>query len=134
MFYESTETWKEVIDYLRCTPSFHGHSRNDGVLVKKEDGFFFAKLLFIFTCTISEVIYPLALVETYEVPRRLRIADRDLGLFRVQQRSNNPWEFIPATSIIRGAYLVDNPDKYGEALVLDTIDSDMYLRCQTIFI
>ncbi len=62
------------------------------------------------------------------------MVDRDLGLFRVQQKANNPWEFIPARSIIRGAYLVENPDKYGEALVLDVIDSDMYLQCQTIFV
>ena len=127
-------TWKEATDYLRCSPQFHGQIRNDTVIVQKENGVFFARLIFIFTCTINGQTYPLALVQPYKVSTRIRMIDRDLGLYRVQQRLNNLWKFIPARSIVKGAYLVDDDTRRGEAFVLDIIDSVMYLRYQTIFV
>ena len=57
--------------------------------------------------------------------------DKDLGLYRLQLQAK--WyEIIPLESIVRGAFLVPDSDNPEEYLVVDTIDSDMFLRMKSL--
>ena len=108
MDYQSLVTWKLQTDYLRCTPQFHGISRYDGILVEGQDHkLFFARLVFIFSITINDQIFPFALIESFETLPHLSQNDKELGFFRIKQKSVYPWEFISITSIKRGAYIVN---------------------------
>lgn len=98
----------------------------------------FAKLIYIFTYTVGESQYPLALVQMLDQPldqcqtTSIRI-DRDLGFYRVWAKPRNSCEFIPIRSIVRGALLFDAFEGEGESLVVDTVDADMYLRVKQLF-
>lgn len=59
------------------------------------------------------------------VPRRM---DRIFKLTRVKAVPRASSIFIPLVSFIRGAVLVPDPDRQDEYLVVDHIDSDMFLR------
>ena len=112
---------------------FHGHLRHDGIIFQNKDSYFFAKLHFVFTCSIQNQTYSLALVQSYKTPASPRSSDTELGLFRIKLKTPLSWDIISTNSIVRGAFIVDNPDDCREAFVLDTIDSDMYLRLKNNF-
>jgi hypothetical protein len=81
--YESTVDWRELTDYLRCSPMFYGHPRYDCVIVQTVVGPIFAKLLFIFTQEIGEAVYPIALIQPYDAPTGPRLhKDTDLNFYR----------------------------------------------------
>ena len=61
----------------------------------------------------------------------MRRKDKDLGLYRLQLRAKR-YEIIPLESIVRGALLVPDSDNPEEYLVVDTIDSDMFLRMKSL--
>ncbi|KAI0369554.1 hypothetical protein BV20DRAFT_1078292 [Pilatotrama ljubarskyi] len=129
--YSSRVTWKLATDHLRCNPTWHGNQgRWDHVIYNIDDATVgFAQLLFIFVIIFNGVQYPTALVRGYDIvptTRRSRL-DRDLGLCRVRQRFGPP-DFIPITSIIRGAFVVPDFETRGDAFVVDSVDGDMFLR------
>ncbi|KAK7041356.1 hypothetical protein R3P38DRAFT_2512397 [Favolaschia claudopus] len=97
--YDSLSTWTTATDYLRCSPKFHGQPRYDCVLVKTEQRPFFARLLYLFSCTVEDKF------------RRVRAKTR--------KRS----EFISVHSIIRGAVLVPDVDEVDEFIVFDVLDT-----------
>ena len=131
--YESMVDWKLATDLLRCNKSFRGNERHDHVIVKLEDGHFFARLLHLFEVTMDTQSHPLAYVESYCRPSgSLRRKDKDLGLYRLQLRAER-YEIIHLESVVCGALLVPDSDNPEEYLVVDTIDSDMFLRMKQIF-
>ncbi|KAG1741895.1 uncharacterized protein EDB91DRAFT_1237102 [Suillus paluster] len=84
----------------------------------KQDKVIIGRLLFLFECLIQDHKFPLALIHPFD--------DRDLNLFRVRARRRAEAQFFSVRSIIRGALLV--PDGPSDYLVVDTADTDMFLR------
>lgn len=121
---------------LRCNPSFNNAPRYDCVMVKmstESDVFIFARLIFIFTFTLADTPYPFALVHPLDGPTGLlKRKERDLGLIRLRAKYRREAEFIPVGSIIRGAYIVPEFEKPGEYHVVDTLDTDMFLRLRRV--
>jgi hypothetical protein len=64
--------------------------------------------------------------DAYVGPARNK--DHDLGLYRVRAKPRSQAEFIPAQSIIRGAYVVPTYERPDDYFVSDMIDSDWFLR------
>ncbi len=66
--------------------------------------------------------------------------DADLGFYRVEVAKRCSSVFISTYSIVRGALLVedfgyktnDGPDAMKEYLVVDVIDTDMFLHMKTL--
>lgn len=91
----------------------------------------FAQILLVFKFTFANVEYSLALVQPYNEPIASRSRpkkDRDLGFLRVRSAARTPSDFIFVDSIVRGALLVDARDHDRDKLVVDIIDTDMFLR------
>ncbi|KAG1907617.1 uncharacterized protein F5891DRAFT_938593, partial [Suillus fuscotomentosus] len=69
-----------------------------------------------------------ALVHPFDAPTGQRLRkDKQLNLFRVRAK---PWartEFLSVRSIIRGALLVQDSNSLNY-LIVDTVDTDMFLR------
>lgn len=133
--YESTATWKLTTDYLRCSPSFHGHERRDCALIRTQDKDgcdknIFVKLLFMFKHIVGNRTLDLALVLPMDASPRRRLLDQDLRLTRLRARPAASSEFITLHSIIRGALLVPDFDNNGDYFLVDYIDTDMFLRVQ----
>ncbi|KAG1769124.1 hypothetical protein EV702DRAFT_1181845 [Suillus placidus] len=133
--YESTATWKLATDYLRCSPSFHGHERRDCALIRTQDKdghdkYIFIKLLFMFKHTVGSHTLDLALVLPMDASPRWCLLDRDLRLTRLRARPAASSEFITLHSIIRGALLVPDFDNNGDYFLVDYVDTDMFLRIQ----
>ena len=124
--------WRLNTDILRCNEYFHGQQRYDHVIVAKENGHFFARILRLFQVSTGVESHPLVYVESYCQPSgQVRRKDKDLGLYRVRKKAN-PYEIISVQSIVRGALLVqdsENPDDY---FVVDTVDADIFLRMQSL--
>ncbi|KAK7030283.1 hypothetical protein VNI00_014300 [Paramarasmius palmivorus] len=128
--YESYETWKLGTDYIRCNPSFQRHPRYDFILFSSEDGPVFGQLQNLFVCKIGEASYPVAYIQSYRVIHNTRRdrSDKDFGILRIKKDAK---EFISVHSIIRGALVVSasSADRLEEErLVVDVLDSDMFLR------
>ncbi|KAG1856136.1 hypothetical protein F4604DRAFT_1883164 [Suillus subluteus] len=100
--YESLVDFRQTMDYLHCSPRFHNLLRYDCVIVNTTTGVLFAQLLFLFTCNVDDTSYPIALVRPYDAP-------------------------IGRQSIIRGVALAPNPTIPGDFLIMDTVDSDIFL-------
>ncbi len=137
--YESKVTWKTVTDYLRCSPMFFGKPRYDGVIINSTGGkCVFAQVILLFSIVINKKTYAVAYVQLLdeEISEHKQI-DKDLCLYRVRARPRSKSIFIPIQSIVRGALLYNVPDDdYSEAdefFVVDTVDSDMFLRVPEIF-
>ncbi|KAG1745062.1 uncharacterized protein EDB91DRAFT_1080570 [Suillus paluster] len=128
--YESLVDFRQTTDYLRCSPGFHNLPRYDCVIVNTTAGVFFAWLLFLFTCVIHDTSYPIALVHPYDAPTGRHLQkDKHLKFWRVRsQPRETASEFILAESIIRGVALAPDPTTAGDFLVMDTVDSDIFLR------
>lgn len=138
--YESMITWKLMADNLRCSPSFFGQPRYDGVIIHKAGNslshdaeYAFAQLIFVFIVVVDEHTYPLALVHLMDHKRPSRRMDKDLSLYRIRAKPRSQAMFIPVRSIVRGALLFPVPAKTNEFFVVDTVDADMYLRVKAIF-
>ncbi|KAI0373353.1 hypothetical protein BV20DRAFT_1013853, partial [Pilatotrama ljubarskyi] len=132
--YASVVTWKLETDQLRCNPTWRdNHGRWDHIIYRIDDMTIgFAQLIFVFIFTFNGIRYPTALISPLTIVRNARRStrDHDLGLCRVRRaRQQTPPEFIPVTSIIRGALILDDFDSTtGDAFVIDTVDGDMFLR------
>ncbi|KAJ6628855.1 hypothetical protein B0H10DRAFT_2260023 [Mycena sp. CBHHK59/15] len=132
--YDSLSTWNPVTDYLRCNPNFNGHPRYDCVLVKTEEKPFFARLLYMFSCTVEQKPHPFALILPLDAPTgRARKVDKALRFRRVQAKLRKHSEFISVHSIICGAVLVPDIDKPREFIVFDVLDTDTSRRLQDLY-
>ncbi|KAG0696993.1 hypothetical protein DFH29DRAFT_984460 [Suillus ampliporus] len=129
--YESTVDWKQTTDYLRCSPCFHGQSRYDCALIQlTEDVSAFVRLIFIFKCQLPDVgSFEFVLVQPFTAGiGASRRSDRDLQLTCVRALPRESSIFVPVRSLIRGAVCFPDPDHQDEFLVVEHIDSDMFLR------
>jgi hypothetical protein len=89
----------------------------------------FGRLCFIFTCVVNGATYPIALIQPLDAPvgpRRQK--DKDLGFWQLRERPRASCEFFSVRSIVCGAVIAPDFEKPGEYLVVDTIDTDMFLR------
>jgi hypothetical protein len=94
----------------------------------------FAQLLLLFACTVDKTVYHFALIHPFDAHTGpLCQKDKDLNFYRVREKNQNSSEFVSVNSIIRGALLVDDSGKEGDKLVVDIIDTDMFLRMKEIF-
>ncbi|KAG2750980.1 hypothetical protein P692DRAFT_201710246, partial [Suillus brevipes Sb2] len=133
--YESSVDWKQMTDYLRCNPRFHGRPRYDCTLIQlTQDTSVFVQLIFMFKCQLPDVgSFELALVQPFTAgiigaPRRI---DRDMRLTRIKAVSRASSIFVPLRSFIRGALLYPDPAHQDEFIVVDHIDSDLFIRMKT---
>ena len=128
-------TWRLITDYLRINPQFHGQPHYDFVLVNAPKPFF-GQLLYVFSCSIDETDYPLALLQPYEVlgSRSRPLQDKQLGLLRVRRKDSVRTEFISLQSVIRGALVVAaEKDTAHDCFVVDVVDEDMFLHVKKLF-
>ena len=75
----------------------------------------------------------LSLVQPLDAPSSGRSGDNELGLCRVREKGRAQTRVLPARSIIRGALVVQDPAHLTEYTVVDTVDTDMFLRCMALF-
>lgn len=130
--YKSVVDWRTYTDHLRCNPSFFGHKRYDHALVEEGGHHFFVHLLCLFQVSVGAQLHPLAYVETYcRPPGHMRRKDKDLGIYRLQLRTSK-YQIISLESVVRGALIVSDVDNPGEYLVVDTVDTDMFLRMKQL--
>lgn len=90
----------------------------------------FGQIVFLFTCSVGKEEFPLALVHPYDVGLAGQQLSKDshLGFWRVCEQSCASTEIFLVHSIIHGALLYPNNTRPGEYLVIDTIDTDMFLH------
>lgn len=136
--YESLVDWRAHTDYLRCNPSFHNQPRYDCVLIHGAPKDYFARLLFVFTYTFEasngqRTDIPMALIQPF-IEATMHKKDIELRLLRLRAEPRKKSILIPARSIIRGAYIAaENLEGEIASLVMDVIDSDMFLRMQAMY-
>ncbi|KAH7903322.1 hypothetical protein BJ138DRAFT_1020830, partial [Hygrophoropsis aurantiaca] len=133
LHYESLMDWRLATDHLRCSPSFHGHPRNDCVLARVLDRdvekLIFARILSMFVFKHDGRSHHFALILAFDkVAGPQRQSDLELGLTRIRARLSAMSEFVPIASFVRGALIVPDFDRPGDHFVVDTIDADMFLR------
>ncbi|KAG1876628.1 hypothetical protein DFJ58DRAFT_712860 [Suillus subalutaceus] len=133
--YESTVDWKQATDYLWCNPSFHGQPRYDCALIQlTPEQSAFVKLILMFKCHLPDIdgSFNFALVQPYTAGTGAhRRIDRELKLTRVKAVPRANSTFVPLASVIRGAVLFPDRDHQGEFIIVDHIDSDMFLHMKT---
>lgn len=112
---------------------FHGLPRYDCVILQAESGPIFAKLLLVFTCIVGDVTYPIALTLPYDQPVGTRPRkDKDFKFWRVKAKPRASAECFSVQSIIRGCVLAEDSSRANEFLVVDTTDTDIFLRMKEI--
>ncbi|ETW76940.1 hypothetical protein HETIRDRAFT_328617 [Heterobasidion irregulare TC 32-1] len=114
--YESMVDWRQSMDYLHCSPLFHGHPRYDHVIVQTITSCIFTQLVFLFTWRISDdQELPIALIHPLDAPiGALHQKDEALGFFRLHAKPRVSSEFIFVRFIIRGALVVQDFSKPGK--------------------
>ncbi|KAG1837830.1 hypothetical protein F4604DRAFT_1601105 [Suillus subluteus] len=139
--YESMVDWRLQQDLLRCNPKFFGSPRYDCVMIKTEHQPFFARLIYMFHCKVGGTELSIALIHPYDVGISVRRRqDLDLGLWRVRAKPRSSSEFVFVDSIIRGATsafltftaLASDPEAVNDYFVIDTIDTDIFLRMKAL--
>ncbi|KAG1793231.1 hypothetical protein EV424DRAFT_1475677 [Suillus variegatus] len=105
--YESMVDWRLQRDLLQCNPKFFGPPRYDCVMIKTEHQLFFARLIYMFHCKVGGTECSIALIHPYDVGIGVRRRqDLDLGLC--------------------------DPEAVNDYFVIDTIDTDMFLRTKAL--
>ena len=86
-------------------------------------------------CNLAGRRYGIAYVQALDalIETRGQWKDIDLGLYRLRVRQISQCEFIPVEAIVRGALVIENPNERGEYFVVDTIDTDMFLRVRELY-
>jgi hypothetical protein len=124
---------------------FNGAERYDCVIINNKPRDYFARLLFVFTCTLKasediiipgnhdSITVPIALVQPFSEVSSLRKKDKDLCLHRLQAKPRANAVFVPARSIYRGAYIIPESPDEATSLVVDVVDSDMFLRIRQMY-
>jgi hypothetical protein len=131
--YQHLGNWIPSTDYLRCNPSFHGHSRYDAALVKTTDGHLFVKLIYMFSCTVQKKSHLFALVLPLDIDTEVGRKDKTLRFYRLHAKSRKEAKFISAHSIVRGILLAPDVDNFGEYLVVGIVDTDVSLRLKNMY-
>jgi hypothetical protein len=132
--YESMDTWRLVTGRLHCNPSMNGQEQYDCVMVKMSHSTtIFCKLVRVFMYSSHGETLALALVRPMSAPCTVRRGDRELGLCRVRAKPSHDSLVIPVQSFVRGALLAADNTHPGEFTVVDTIDTDMFLRLIPLF-
>ncbi|KAK7680232.1 hypothetical protein QCA50_016741 [Cerrena zonata] len=128
--YESMVSWKICTDLLRCNPNFQEKPRYDYIMVDTGQGHIYAQLLYMFKCTVGDNLYPLALIHPYDagIPGPRCRKDKDLELRRIWPKPQIESEFISLHSVIQGALVVSDFETNTDYFVVDTLDTDMFLR------
>ncbi|KAG0693167.1 hypothetical protein DFH29DRAFT_1040601, partial [Suillus ampliporus] len=89
----------------------------------------FVKILCMFKHTVGNRTLDLALILPMDaLIGPIRRMDRELRLTRLRARPPSLSEFITLHSIIRGALLVPDFANNGDYFLVDTVDTDMFLR------
>ncbi|KAL4078992.1 hypothetical protein V8B97DRAFT_1865297, partial [Scleroderma yunnanense] len=131
--FESMVDWCQYTNYLCCNPTFHGWPCYDCVIIKTYQGHIFRQLVSLFKCTVSREEFPLALIQLYDAPIGQWLSkDKHLNFWRVQEQPCTLTEFFSVQSIICGALLYPDNSRPGDYLVMDTIDTDMFLCIQAM--
>ncbi|KAG1884708.1 hypothetical protein F4604DRAFT_1676803 [Suillus subluteus] len=131
--FESMVDFRTSTDYIRCSPMFHNAPRYDSLMIKTQDGTMFARLIFIFTCIVGDTNHRIALVQACDVAVQNRpLKDRHLGFWWVRVQPRHKSEFIFVDSIVRGALLIEDGSRPGDFLLVDSIDTDMFLCTQKL--
>lgn len=118
-------------DYVRCSPMFHNAPQYNSVMISTQDGTMFARLIFIFTCIVGDTNHSIALIQACDITVQNRpLKDRHLGFLRVRAQPRHKSEFVFVDSIIRGALLIEDGSWPGDFLLVDSIDTDMFLQMQ----
>ncbi|KAL1660152.1 hypothetical protein GGF50DRAFT_63773, partial [Schizophyllum commune] len=127
--------WTETEDKLRCNPSFHKKPRYDFLLLRdsEDDDPLVGQMVYMFTCKVEEVLYPLVLVRCMDAKiSRVSKKDRDLGLIRVRVRprtkNQNEFRFFSLLSVVRGLTVAPAFDRDTDYLVMNHCDEDLLLR------
>ena len=76
----------------------------------------------------------MALVQPFTAITTLRKKDKDLRLHRLQTKPRETAIFVPARSIIHGAYIIPEGLKENTSLVVDVVDTDMFLRINKMYL
>ena len=138
-------SWRQETDYLRCSPKFHGRPRYDCILFQKQEaslrrdqmhGKAFGRLLLLFTWEGFEEKYSLALVQPFDVgvnSHRVQRLDQDLEFIRVKERPQRESIVCSIHSIIRGAAAIPDSRRSGEYVIMDTLDTDSFLRIKEFY-
>jgi hypothetical protein len=132
-YYESHVDWKAKTDYLRCSPNFYLQEQYDCVIIHNTERDFFVQLAFIFTYSFDDVVLPIALVHPFSEVRTLQNKDKALNLHRMRMRPRGDAMFISVRSICHGAFLVSENSNNGDYLVVDVVDTDMFLRIRFMY-
>jgi hypothetical protein len=122
-----------------------GKGRFDCVFIDTGARPYFARLLFVFTYLVkasediiipnsTDVTIPIALVQPFTEVKTLRKQDKDLCLHRLQAKPEEKAILVPARSIIRGAYIIPEGLKEKTSLVVDVVDTDMFLRINKMYL
>ncbi|KAK0235513.1 hypothetical protein EDD85DRAFT_792333 [Armillaria nabsnona] len=137
--YENTVDWNMCTDYLRCSPNFYNHPQYDCVIIEGSEGPFFMQIIMFFSCVVSGKSFPLALVHPFDKPVTTSNAklDKELGFYRVQAQKRTQSTFISIYAIIHGMLLVEDygfksTDGMKEYLVINSVDSDLFLRMKSL--
>ncbi|KAG1728188.1 uncharacterized protein EDB91DRAFT_1239436 [Suillus paluster] len=130
--YENTVDWRQSTYHLWCNPSFHGHPRFDCALIQlTTERAIFVRLILMFKCEIPDVgAFQFTLVQPYTagIVGGSRRIDQDLRLTQVKAVPRADLIIVPLKSFIRGALLSPDPQHQGEYLVVEHVDSDMFLH------
>jgi hypothetical protein len=129
--YENSVDWKQSTNHLWSSPSFHGHPHFNCTLIQlTADRTVFIWLILMFKCELLDIgAFQFALVQPYTagvIGGSCRI-DRDLRLTRVKAVPRADSIIIPLKSFIQGAWLCPNPTHQGEYLIINHVDSNMFL-------
>lgn len=112
---------------------FHGEPRHDSIIYRSGTNVYtLGNLLFTFSCCVEDERLAVALV--LPMDRRVgppRLMDQDLQFYRIKSRARENTCFIAMRSIVRGALIYQDAQlkTADEYFVVDTVDSDMFLRC-----
>jgi hypothetical protein len=87
----------------------------------------------MFCCKVGGTELSLALIHPYDVGIGVcHRQDLDLGLWQVQAKPQSSSEFIFVESIICGIALASDPEAVNDYFIMDTIDTDMFLRIKAL--
>jgi hypothetical protein len=82
---------------------------------------------------MEDVVLPIALVLPFSDISIMQRKDKELNFHWLQARPQAESMFISIQSICCGAFLVPECTKDGEFLVVDIVDTDMFLRIRSMY-
>lgn len=127
--YESLVDWKLKTDYLQCNPNFHGNIPYDCIIISSSEQNFSAHLLMVFTYKCHHATFLFTLVQPFT---DVRYQCKKRHRFQASSTSAHSI-FIPVRSICRGALLVLAFDAKNEYIVVDVLNTEMFLCIREMY-